>query len=136
MSFLLLFFYYHDSFEGILHLLSAAIGYVLVPFPHLHVPGVVVCGHSASPGFHIYAEDSMALKDKIKRLGSAEWSAYLHHRPETAQEKQNISNTTAQCYKPRSCKVMKNPSIRFSLFSMLEKDPDPVSGSRLKDLVH
>lgn len=53
-------FFYHDCLEGIFKLLNAGIGKVLVLFFHLHVPVLVVCRHYASPGFHIYAEDSMA----------------------------------------------------------------------------
>lgn len=55
-----LFFFYHDSFEGIFSLLDAGVGKVLVLFFHLHVPVLVVSGHCASPGFHVHAEDPLA----------------------------------------------------------------------------
>ncbi len=62
------FFFYHDSFEGIFNLLDAGIGKVLVLFFHLHMPVLVVSWHCASPGFYIYAEYPLALVKRKRTL--------------------------------------------------------------------
>lgn len=72
MCFVFFLFFYHDSFEGIFKLLNAGIGKVLVLFFHLHMPVLVVSGHCSSPGFHIYAEDPLALGKKKKNVTQSE----------------------------------------------------------------
>lgn len=53
---------YHDSCNGIFHLLDAGTSKVLVLFCHSYMPVFVMSRHRSSPGFDIYAEDPLALK--------------------------------------------------------------------------
>lgn len=62
-----IFFFYHNSFEGIFNLLNAGVGKVLALLFHKHMPVLIVCRHRASPGFYVYAEDSMALRKQTPR---------------------------------------------------------------------